>query len=690
MLVGLVNAWYAWPGRLPTWANDEGIPLLIAARLTGVAHSPPLIGLPYDIGWALVLMPSWWLGGADPHLVYRIALATTAVLGVALVMPLRRLAHLVGCQEPSAVWVGAALALLPARAVYASFALGETLVTLLLAWAAVYLVRFSRSYRAGDGVVLCLLSVATFLAHARSVALIGVVAVWLAWLWRTRPGARISLIVLVVGSVAARLAATAVVTPLYSTIRVGDISASREQALLESSRALLRPSTALIALGQPWYHAAASFGLFSVGAVVLVCTAAAEARRREIGPALVWTGAVAGSSALTLVWLAGGVDLQPPRYDVFMYGRYLEPVLLPVLVVGLVTLIRGPRRAVVAATAVSALLLAARVMLIGPALAGRDLGFVINLAGLQAYPSPAAGAVSAWAPGLVMLAFPVVASLASRWRYGVGLTLGLLACAGLTLGAAGVTKSVRPLAEQWNSACTLRDVVDALKVDRLYLDIAHADDDAVDSPGLVYDMFAWYCMAPVPMVWFDSRTDPLPSGFILQAPQFVAGQAAGARIVALDHVYSYALWLTPGARLDRLAAEGDLLAEPLDRAPTEAEAAALSVHVEQELHTALSEPGSGELTLTSRDGGRIWPEFTQVRPSGTLRLVLWWDVDGVNVATIADLPRALGPDDRVRVPLHLDPPAGVRPGAQTLLVQLVIEGGLPVGEPHPVPIVVDE
>lgn len=689
-LVGLVNAWYAWPGRLPTWANDEGMPLLIASRLAGVAHSPPLIGLPYDIGWALLLVPSWWLGGDDPHLVYRFALATTALSGTALVLPLRRLAQLLGCRPVVAVWTGAALALLPARAVYASFVLSETLVTLLTAWVAVYLVRFARSHRAGDGIVLALLAVATFLAHARSVALIGVLAVWFLWLWRTRPGARISLIVLVVTAVTGRLVATGLVSQMYSTIRVGDISSSREAALLESSRALWQPSTALIALGQPWYHAAASLGIFSVGTVVLLAAALAEARRREVGAALVWTGVVAGSSALTLVLLGSGVDLLPPRYDVFMYGRYLEPVLLPVLAVGLVAVLARHRRAVLAGIAVSVVLLLVRVTLIEAALDGRTLGFVINVAGLQAYPLPPEGPVSGWAPAVLMLAFPTVALLVTRWRHGTGLTLALLACASLALGAVGVAKSVHPLAQQWNSACTLRGSVDALKVSRLYLDVAHADDDAVESPGLVYDMFAWYCMAPVPMVWFDSRTDPLPDGFILQAPQFAAAEAAGGRIVALDHVYAYALWLTPGEQLDRLAATGDLIAQPLDRAPTDAEAAALSVQVDGDLHTALSEPGRGQLTLSSRDGGRTWPEFTQVRPVGTLRLVLWWDVDGTNVATIADLPRALGPDDRVQVSLDLDPPAGVRPGAQMLLVQPVIEGGVPVGPTHPVPIVVDD
>jgi hypothetical protein len=100
-------------------------------------------------------------------------------------------------------------------------------------------------------------------------------------------------------------------------------------------------------LGQSWEQVVSTFGLAPLGASVVVVLVACEARRRVVGPALVLllaAGALFAGSALA--W-ANPERLYSPtrvRLDVWIYGRYVDPLFALLLLVALATIVVGVRR----------------------------------------------------------------------------------------------------------------------------------------------------------------------------------------------------------------------------------------------------------------------------------------------------------------------------------------------------------
>jgi hypothetical protein len=108
-------------------------------------------------------------------------------------------------------------------------------------------------------------------------------------------------------------------------------------------------------LGQSWEQVVSTFGLAALGAVVVVVLLAGEARRRSPGPALFLTLAVAALFAGSATVWAQQDRLWPTqtrvRLDVWIYGRYTDPLFDLVTLVALAAIVAGVRRREVWTTA---------------------------------------------------------------------------------------------------------------------------------------------------------------------------------------------------------------------------------------------------------------------------------------------------------------------------------------------------
>ncbi|PID53478.1 MAG: hypothetical protein CSA58_00045 [Micrococcales bacterium] len=560
LLVALVLGAHAVPGRWPTWSDDEVAILLQAGQLCGQQGDLTLSGYPYDLGWTLALIPAWFLGDA-PFGVYYWALGTTVAAGAALVWPLRRIAMSVGAGPATATWVAAVIAILPARTVYSSYALLENFLTLIVAWVAVAGIRYARRPGTGSALLLAAAISAAALTHQRMVGLVAATCAWLTWsLLRRTPGAGAGLVTMALGSLGAVAANRAMADALYH-----DGGRNRQGRILEIVGEFDVGAAITILTGQLWYHAVAAFGLTVIGAVAGLRIVARQARERPVvlGPAAWWLTATLASMLVATTWVIGILS-DENRFDLYMYGRYAAPTVLPVTVVGLATVVRLGASRVSRVSAVSLLALAAVVvanqLITRPAMAGRPSGQIMNFPGLLAWGWPSyrtAPAPPGWAPSL--LAVAVLCSLwwvlgqygAARWdeRQATRRVLAALAALAVLLGAVGQARGVVPFSAGWRKGCTLNDV--AARVGATEVTYETTDENAIG-----YKMTA-LCLAPAGLPRANAAQDPI-EGFLVARPDWPGARELGAIKIADDGFLREALYVLPGEQMSRLQAEGEL------------------------------------------------------------------------------------------------------------------------------------
>ena len=338
----LGHVWVAWSSFVagtPSFNFDEVASLMPGRALLGYP-APKVGGAGYFPLSAIVMSPIWWFT-SDPVAFYRTALVLNIVVGLVALWPMARIAARFGLTNPQAVTVSAIVMALPARTVQAEYVLAEKVLFLVVALTGLAVVRLTErpSY---SRVVLVSLGVAlAYFAHARMITVVVAAAVWL--LVFTVRHVRIGLVgllSLVVLTWAAKRGALYVID-LVTHFRQGN---NFDRALTGLKPGLL----ARTVLGQSWEQVVSTFGLAALGAVVIAVLLAREARLRSPGPALFLVLALGALFAGSTIDWAQTNELWPTttrvRLDVWIYGRYVDPLFGLLTLVALAAVVVGVRR----------------------------------------------------------------------------------------------------------------------------------------------------------------------------------------------------------------------------------------------------------------------------------------------------------------------------------------------------------
>lgn len=314
----------AWPSLYP----DEPATFAMARWLSGGVRWNMFGHDTWQPGLATLLVPVNVLTD-DPQVLYRSALAILALMAAGSAVLLARLTQrLTGVTASTSVVVAGIVALAPSGISATAFVWAEapvTLTFLVVTWATIGYFDRPTSSRACRVVAV---AAAGYLFHNRVLPLLAVVALVLVadQLRRRRlGGAAIVAAVAVGGAGAVRAYAAFIVRHVW------DDPMSTNTATSTLSR-VAKIDGAPIAVGQLWYQLVATAGVFGFGAIVCLRRAA---RRDRIGRdhriVALYTLAMMGVSVLFLIGRRRG--------DYYIYGRYNDAIMWPVLAIGVAWLL---------------------------------------------------------------------------------------------------------------------------------------------------------------------------------------------------------------------------------------------------------------------------------------------------------------------------------------------------------------
>lgn len=313
------------------------------ARVINGEDVTPMLGSGYNPGWAFAIAPVYWFTD-DPSTAYRAAIWIVIVLAMSLIWPMALIGRELGLTRAQAVTVAALVAILPARSGEVDYALSETFLTFWLLWAVVAMFRWWRRPTVGALLGLTVSAGMAYLTHPRALALVATVAIWLLMVAvrGRRVHAAAGLAVLAVGYWLVGRAVTAISEPTLVT------GFGKEERLLKSIENSSAELVAKIVLSQTFAQLLATFSLLALAVVIVAPLAWRELRRWRPGPYLFVAGLVTSTMLVSFAWWSSTEFLAPdpltgraPRFDVWLYTRYIDPVMAVVCVIALAALIRG-------------------------------------------------------------------------------------------------------------------------------------------------------------------------------------------------------------------------------------------------------------------------------------------------------------------------------------------------------------
>lgn len=663
---------YAASGAVgPVWTDDE-IGILANARvIAGVGEPLQLAHLSYYPGWSVVLAPLWWFTD-DPGQVYRAAVVMSALCGIALLAPLAAIARRFGLGTPAAVVLASVIAVAPARAVMSTYVLTENALTLLTALTALAAVRYAERRGLSRAVALGALAGATFVTHGRMVAVLGMTFVWLGVeALRRRREALAGL------AAAIAVGGGGFLLHLWVSEKLYGAAGSREASAVSSLDGIASVAGLRSLVGQLWYAGAAWLALPAVGVavVIMICRAEARDRRPDLGW---WTlGSVVGSVVISVPSVSGAIGRGSNRLDILAYGRYLEPLLVTLALVGLAWFVaRARRRPLAVVLLVTATVVAVFQLWIVATAERGGWWAMINISGLLGRSWPGVGDTGP-APWWTFSAAAVLAAalyvVAARWRRARWFVVAVLGVYLLLNSVSALQRTVIPENAKLGAPPDLAAVVRALDVSEVSY-----DTDGADWVG--QNLFQFW-LTGVRVVPFDSSREEAPTDVVISRSDWPTGADQGALRVSGSR-RDEALWVMPGATADAFERLGYL--EPVDPADPLDD---LGAEIELVDPTAVPVDTSGAETLqlnVTNEGDEVWPAFgTTDDPLGVVRVVLWWSTEQGPVAQFVELPNSVLPGASVEVDVTPTPPAGTSPGIDlgVTLVQEGVQEFTPPGEP---------
>jgi len=333
----------------PMYLYDEVGYLAGANVLSGSGDTWSLCGSSYAVGYSAILAPLWWLP-VSPLVTYQIAAYISAALGAAVMWPASALARRYGVTGFAALAIGALVTLVPARALMDNYVIAENPLTLLIVTGALLAWRIAERNVARDywlfGAVLGLAAV----VHARAIPLVGVAMAWLVVRWLVHKSSTL----VTLGSAA--LAGVLALLGLWGQREMGARVFATDDRVSDLVGSVTPAGVGEVVLGQG-FSQVVSWSLFTALGL-LACLARARHTFRSRGHRALanpwwWLGAGVIAQALFFVYvLAASVDLHT-RLDIPVFGRYLDPFVVPMAVLGAATLWRRRSRMVTVAMVAS-------------------------------------------------------------------------------------------------------------------------------------------------------------------------------------------------------------------------------------------------------------------------------------------------------------------------------------------------
>ncbi len=547
------------------------------ARLINGEDVTPMLGSGYNPGWSFAIAPIYWFTD-DPSTAYRAAIVLVIVLALSLIWPLALIGRELGLTTAQAVTVGALVAMLPARSGEVDYALSETFLTLWILWAVVAMYRWSRS---PSWWVMSGLGAAAFMAyltHPRALALVATSAVWLLLVAvrGRRAQSAYGLVLLAVGYLVVKEAVARISEPTLVS------GFGKEERLAQSFANSTVELMAKVALSQTFAQILATFSLVAIAAVVVAPGAWRELRRLAPGPDLFVSGLVVCTMAVSFVWWSSAEFSDPdpltggaPRFDIWVYTRYIDPVMAVVCVIALAAIVRGiSARQLAAAGAVCLAVCVPVVLWVAP---------TVPLWGSRLGPGNIAGVLHwsrFWDTG-EEFATPLTPTLTNDnqfWLLGTVFSLGVLVVLVvlrrfprvLAAGGAGVFT----LAALAANPSQLRDTPDSLMAGIEQVETTMPGDDLVSldiDMSCRTDLNAQSLIVNWSGFWFGPRDvdlatpsegDPIERDLVLSCSEPQGTLEPEARRVEGATDYGYALWVRPGELQDRLDEAGLLAPTP--------------------------------------------------------------------------------------------------------------------------------
>jgi hypothetical protein len=487
----------------------------------------------YYPGYSLLLTPLFWLGLSAPHTYQAILILNGLMVSSAFVSLVYWIRWVLGDRSRHGYAIALVASLYPTFFVQPGFAMSESAVFAVTAALPLVAHRLLTHKRLTTAIAFAALTAFLYAIHPRFVGTVGTVAIGLALLTARRVLSwRITLaswLVLAAGVVGAK-ALTAYVTAANGG---GSFEASNRLATLVTGPGFL--SLTLEALGQFWYLEAATAGFVLIGVVALgrLLLAPATSPRLASPP---WV-TIAFTALGTI--LAFGVSCafmsEPQRVDHYIYGRYNEGVLAPVLATGIWAVImfgKSWRRHAAASGVVAAgTVLVAVILYWARGDAWSEHANLANILALIPYMKLVSG-LKLVTISVVACGIYVLVSVAMRWRPWLGLSL---------LGVAFVTAAVfsqRSFLSMQRGRATRQVLFDRAakmpELDNISYDASYFD------PVTLF--FGQYFLPNTKFDVFESERGEKPrSPYVLSHQKWTDAEALDAKLLGRDK-WGYSLW----------------------------------------------------------------------------------------------------------------------------------------------------
>lgn len=655
--------------RRPLNLPDEAGYILNAIR---IGAGEPASGLDYFPGYSLLLAPAATFTQDLSTLTLHVQVvngllgALTASLAVHLAT---KLAPTLG--RSSAIAIGLVTASYPSFRLFAAFALSENLVVPSALALCILIHRCATSPNVRTAAVLGLAAGSALAIHPRAVALpIAVLATGVHLLWQQRR----ALTGLVAGLAIGLLGSLALVAAVVDV----DVNTGAQNASVRLKlSAALTPSGLLdlvaSAAGQLFYLTVGSAGVILLGLIACITSIVRSVTDDRPGDAVRRLAATmfVASLGISSLFLAGASG------DFAIYGRYIEAVVVPLLVIGLLHLrnrvatIRWEMAAVVCLPPVLALFL---LVTVGPErFEGRTL--LLNIAAV--FPVvDYVGGIRLPQLATFGIAFTVVTILGFQRHFLVGagvLCIPFLAAAQLSIDRSAAALVV--LDKQDELLNDLAEVRVATGVECVALDIWQLPDRwHQENYRLRLDDLTF-------SYWSSSTPEPPCSDLIVSQRADLDDLFPGALIVDVEPFGQQALWVLPGPIADSLTT-ADVVTESDPLAPFPP---TQSVQLELTLDTAEVVSGSTlafTITVTNGGPGALFPLQAFNTTTGTVSLGVEFRLAEAVAEPLTEpyrigLPSVVSEDEGIDVrfeAIATSSAGPLPPGYYVLLVTVVQEG----------------